>query len=219
MAEDVSMRGPLNAAEQPMWDAWMVEAELVEARVPRSAMPEGSRGQWTIERFEVTEEDSRHLFRKDIRNRKQRPTVWTPPGIYTRLTTEHPTAWGWPGGEIMTDRLGELRAIADFLSRASGSILECGLGLGLFVQAAIAMPAIGTITVIEVEPDIIEMVGSQFNDPRLTIIEGDFRRWHAGVRRFDRAWIDTIQAHNERSVISRYQRCADQVCLYEPLVA
>lgn len=211
---DMSMRGPLSATERALYDARMAEWEALIAIVPQCTLPQGDVGQWRIEKYEITPEDSWHLLRKDMRN--GRWDYWTPPGIYTRLTTDRPTDWGWPGGVIMHDQADELRPVAASLEGASGALLECGLGLGLFVTAAFARPAVTALTVVEIDPDIAAVVGSKFSDPRLKIVVGDFRVWSPSKGAgFQRVWIDTIGAHNTPAVAHRYSGFAADIRFYE----
>lgn len=191
MTIDMSMRGPLSKQEQGTFDSWMEDFDALVKRVPKCQIEPAEFGQWRIERWEVTEQDSWHLLRKDLRNKEAIPKAWTPPGTYTRLVTDKPTEWGFPGGEIMQDGLIELQFIDDCLKGASGDVLEVGLGLGLFITACIQINAITSLTVLEIDPDIAGYVGKRFDDSRLRIINTDFRKWSPD-RRFDKTWFDTI---------------------------
>lgn len=212
--KDMSMRGPLNVDESLIFDDWLAEWQAFIKRVPQCIVPDATFGQWQISRTEITVEDSWHLLRKDLRNGGKRK-VFAAPGFYTRLTTNQPTSWGYEGGELMNDTRGELDFIDSCLVGAAGDVLECGLGLGLFIPAALARPEITSLTVLEIEPAIIEYVGAYFSDPRLKIIEADFRTWKPEKTNYNRIWLDTIQEHNEPSAVAKMESLGD-VRLYYP---
>lgn len=212
---DTSMMGPLDAAEQALWGAWSADFEGLSNAVPRSPIADAAAGPWRIEHFGISEAESRHLLRKDIRNGRAAPGFWTPPGTYSRLTADAETFWGFRG-EIMVDTRTELAFIAGALAGASGDLLECGLGLGLLVRAALLMPAVNSITVVEVDADVMAMVAPYVADPRVTIVHADFREWAppAGAS-FSRAIFDTIAAHNSMAVVERYSAAAADMRFYE----
>lgn len=216
---DISMCGPLSATEQIVWDQWMTEWRELITLVPQCKLLENSFGQWRIEKYGIIDTVSRHLFRKDLRNGFTSPNVWTPPGTYTRLTTDKPTVWGWPGGVIMHDQMEELRFIADCLVGTAGDILECGLGLGLFISAALMRPDVTSLTIVEIEPDILKEIGGRFADKRLKLIKGDFRTYDFNGATFDTVWLDTIGTHNTPAVVAKYQEITSSLKFYESPVS
>lgn len=210
---DMSMRGPLNANEQDVYDRWMAYWKGLVSRVPQCSFAPATVGQWRIERYEITQEDSWHLLRKDLREKRSDPFAWTPPGTYTRLTTDEPTKWGWPGGVIMHDQLVELRFIDQCLSDVSGHVLEVGLGLGLFVEACLKESGVKSLTVLEIDPDIAGYVGGTFNDKRLRIVNVDFRDWQPDEQ-FDRGWFDTI-ARDAKDGQAKFSRVVRDLRFYD----
>ena len=57
---------------------------------------------------------------------------------------------------------------------ARGRVLVTGLGLGCAVRGLLASPAVEHVDVVEIDPDIIRIVGAEFaEDPRVNLIHGD----------------------------------------------
>ena len=147
-------------------------------------VPEGISGDWQVERFEVTEEQA--SFAR-LRASLHAPYRESPPaGYYTRLMRR-----GWL---VMSDTPAEIRDHRWAISEAKGSVLVNGLGLGVVVQAMLNRPQVEHLTVIEISPDVIALVGphyqSRYGD-RLEIIEADALTWKPpkGVR-YDVVWHD-----------------------------
>lgn len=85
----------------------------------------------------------------------------------------------------MSDTPAEMRDLAPlFWQPPSGRILVNGLGLGCVIHGLLASKEVTSIDVVEIDPDVIELVGSQIKDPRLTIHEGDAFtiQWPVGMR-------------------------------------
>lgn len=58
-----------------------------------------------------------------------------------------------------------------------GHVVVAGLGLGLIVHALQDNPRVDRITVVEIEQDVIDLVGPLLKLDRLEIVHGDFRDW------------------------------------------
>lgn len=169
--------------------AWTAEWNAARAVVPQCALPESQSGPWWIEKYEITPRESERLLRKDIKNNGGRRKLWTPAGIYTRLATNGARNYAYCG-EMMYDTMEELALIRDFLSVASGSILVSGLGLGILPTAALLRSDIASITILEIEPDVIALSG-KFDDPRINIIPADCWAWQPpNGATFDWVWHD-----------------------------
>ena len=57
---------------------------------------------------------------------------------------------------------------------AKGTVITAGLGLGLIAHALLENPAVTNITVVEKEPDVINLIRKYIPDSnKLTIIEGN----------------------------------------------
>lgn len=68
-------------------------------------------------------------------------------------------------------------AMEDHARHYSGHVLCAGLGLGLIVHTLSDNMAVDHITVVERERDVIELIGPQVPQHKLTIIEGDFHKF------------------------------------------
>lgn len=156
------------------------------ARVPwrdacrvTNVLEERTKGPWRVERFTVTKEHAILQFREMLTGRD------CPPGEYTRLMHEK-------RGVVMSDTRAEINDLAWlFYSNPRGRVLVNGLGLGCVLSGLLNIEEVESIDVVEIDPDVIELVGSQIKDPRLTIHEADaFKiKWPVGVT-WDFVWHD-----------------------------
>jgi hypothetical protein len=151
-------------------------------------VPEGQSGNWRVERFVVTERDAdleriRSAFASSARR------IPVPAGHYTRLM--HGTGFG---ALVMSDTPAEMNDHRYAIHLAKGKVLVNGLGLGVVVQAMLEKPEVDHLTVIEISPDVIALVGDHYKErygDRVEIIEADALTWKApkGVR-YDVVWHD-----------------------------
>lgn len=135
------------------------------------SVPEGQSGDWKISKFTVTKEEADLEHLRAIFN-PQRPYRVCPPGEYTRLTCK--------GTIIMSDTPDEIRDHMPMVYAAKGDILITGLGLGMVLQACLRKPEVAHATVIELSPDVINLVGNHYQQmfgDRLTIINVDAMTW------------------------------------------
>ncbi len=112
-----------------------------------------------------------------------------PPGVYTELLHDQ-------RGLIMSDVPAEIAGALPFLDHAEqlrrGRVLITGLGLGIVPARLLAYGDIARIDVIEIDPDVIQLVtrGSRDQqapnawaaDPRLHVHPGDAHTWLPGKR-------------------------------------
>lgn len=163
-------------------------------------VPEGESGRFRVERFEVSDEDAaRERLRAVINSFSRRMPV--PAGQYTRLIR-------FPVDSrllasftlVMSDTPAEIRDHMYAVSLAHGRVLVNGLGLGVVVQAMLRKPEVECLTVVEIEPDVISLVGPYYQEmfgDRLEIIEADALEWKAPVGdRFDVVWHDIWDSVN-----------------------
>lgn len=110
-------------------------------------------GEFTLERFTITKDNI------SIRNP-------LPCGDYVRLMER--------GEVVMSDTPMEKRTNKKFIRYAHGDVFIAGLGIGLVVLPIQEKEDVTSITILEKNPEIIEMVGEQLplND-KVTIIQGD----------------------------------------------
>lgn len=146
-------------------------------------VPEGVHGDVAVERFTV-EADAIENIRLSFSGRGCRP------GTYTRMTRK--------GRLWMSDTSAEKRdhsIIAGVCARPeTRRVLVNGLGLGMIVQSALQNPAVEHIDVVEIDPDVIALVGPHYEaSGRVTIHQADAyeqcRAWPKGTT-WDAAWHD-----------------------------
>jgi len=150
------------------------------------SIPVGEAGRWKIKKFTVSEEASKLNQMQNIFNGSGR---YCPPGDYTGI---------FNGGfnPVMSDTNDELRDLHEVFSHGTGRIIVNGLGLGCVVRGLLVKPSVMHIDVVEIDADVISLVGPTFADePRVTIHEGDAFtfKWPKGAV-WDCAWHDVWPA-------------------------
>lgn len=142
-------------------------------------VPEGDVGRWGVRRFDVTEEDARFQHIRAAIGGGIRRRTFIVPGTYTRLIRwgEHGPDAPMSGVTVMSDTPDEiadhLGAIREVTLRG-GRVLIHGLGLGMVVAAALRCDGVTGVDVVELEQDVIDLVGPHYTaDPRVTIHHGD----------------------------------------------
>jgi hypothetical protein len=178
-------------------DSWTVQYKLEMARLReltspfKVELPEGTSGDWAVERFEVPEEPNMYLMRAHRDGRA------VPGGTYTRLKNNTEPVF-------MSDTPAELGDLFELLTKAEGDILITGLGIGMLPRILLSEELLGrvsarsrrlgpitSVTVVELEQDVINLVAPHLEDPRLTVVHGDAFKWKPGKdQRFDWAWHD-----------------------------
>jgi hypothetical protein len=146
-------------------------------------IPEGKSGDWAVERFTVSEHESKIDMISAILNHHRR---FVPIGTYTRLL--------YKGRVIMSDTPNEIQDHMWFIRNAKGNILINGLGLGMALQACLEKPEVTHVTVIEISEDVIALVAPHFSEKygdRVEIINADAMEWKPpkGVR-YNAVWHD-----------------------------
>jgi hypothetical protein len=139
--------------------------------------PEESRGSWHIRRFTVEMDLPLLRLMRDGRG--------TLPGRYTMLRHDS-------RGVVMSDTMAEIGDHREVYRRARGRVLLHGLGLGCILQAVLSKESVAHVDVVEIDPDVIALVGRHFaGDPRVTIHHGDCltHRWPKQAR-WDAVWHD-----------------------------
>lgn len=122
-------------------------------------VPEGTCGKWTIKRITVSEEEAKFpQLRAMMKGRG-----YVPPGTYTQLHCNG-------RGIVMSDTPDERRDHYEPVYRARGHILINGLGIGMVLAAALKKPEVTKATVIEIDPDVVALVGPAYADARVQII-------------------------------------------------
>lgn len=132
--------------------------------IPNVTVPEGQKGKWKIERFIVSEQDEKMTHMQSIFSGGR---GYVPAGTYTKLSCVG-------RGTIMSDTPDEKRDHLHAVWKASGHCLINGLGLGMVLNAVLQRNAtlpVTKVTVIELEQDVIDLVGPHYlSDPRVEIV-------------------------------------------------
>lgn len=137
-------------------------------------VPEGSKGDWVVERFTVDREDFHSLFAG-----RAVPVGQT----FTRLMRG--------GTLVMSDTPAEMRDHMEPVYKAKGSCLINGLGLGMVLQAVLAKPEVTDVTVVEISQDLVDLVAPHYADPRLTVVCADaFEYVLPKGKRYQMVWHD-----------------------------
>jgi len=127
------------------------------------SIPEGTKGHWRVERFQVDQSDSNMS--------KMRAIVgggrgYIPPGTYTQLIHAK-------RGVVMSDTPDERRDHRLAVQKSHGHVLINGLGIGMVLAAILKKTEVEHITVVEIDPDVIDLVGPHYSSDRVDIIECD----------------------------------------------
>ena len=144
-------------------------------------VPDGISGNWSIESFTVSKQDSDF---QNIRALFQNGRGSLPSGNYKKLKHN--------GTMVMSNVPDEIRDFQNFLYSAHGHILINGLGLGVLVSGLLKKETVTGITIIEKSTDVIKLSGSTYlKDKRVKIINSDAFIYAPplGVR-YDCVWHD-----------------------------
>ena len=134
---------------------------------------------WKLEKFEIKQGNFRAMIDGIM------------PGKYIRLTHN--------GECVMSDTDMEQRTNLRFCSKAYGDIIIGGLGIGMIIMAIQDKPEVKSITVIEKNQEVIDLVASQLNfNEKVNIICADVFEWkpERGVK-YDMAYMDIWNWINE----------------------
>ena len=128
---------------------------------------------WKLEKFEVKNDDLLYAFRSGV-----------DPGNYIRLMHN--------GKLVMSDTDMEKRTNAEFCSKAHGDVLIGGLGIGLIVLAIQDKPEVNSITILECNQDVVDLVATQLPlNNKVKIIQTDVFTWKPDKgMRYDTIYMD-----------------------------
>ena len=127
---------------------------------------------WKLEKFEIEPDNSRVISDGIV------------PGTYVRLIHN--------GECVMSEEDAGKHTNKKFCSKAHGDIIIGGLGIGMIVMAIQDKPEVNTITVIEKNQEVIDLVASQldFNDKVHIVCADVFElKPERGVK-YDMAYMD-----------------------------
>lgn len=172
-----------------------------------------SNDRFKIEKFEVTK-DKADLYNMSLLfggqgDRQVRP------GTYTRLVELKDDSRVLWMSDTSAERKDHWEPLFE-IEKRGGDVLIAGLGLGMIASAALKFKHVTSVTVIEIDPGVIDLIAPQLNDPRLTIIEADIFKWkppvgaHYSVAYFD-VWptlcTDNLMEYDK--VKRRFAKCSD----------
>jgi hypothetical protein len=143
-------------------------------------VPEGTAGEWSVQRFTVRKEDIVLQFGDMLHGR------FVPPGDYTRLVRGHTV--------VMSDTPDERRDHAEVIYRARGRVFLAGLGLGCVLQEVALKEEVEQVTVVEKSREVIDLVWphyrERFGAERIRLYEADVFEFPLGTERYELAWFD-----------------------------
>ena len=124
-----------------------------------------------------------------------------PEGDYTVLYRKFGESWL----NIMQDTAQEYDEHTWLIPKMSGDILIAGLGLGVVNVGLLANDAVTSVTIIEKEQDVIDLVWDDCaKDDRFTLIHADISTWEIpDGSSWDAGWFDTWLTTDEK--LSEYQ--------------
>ena len=135
-------------------------------------LSEASLNDWYIKKFEIAE------------NNLYAQVHGIMPGKYVKLMQGMSV--------VMSDTDMEKETNAEFCSKAHGDIIIGGLGIGMIIMAIQDKPEVKTITVIEKNKEVIELISSQlkFND-KVKIVHDDVYSWMPdNDKKYDMRYMD-----------------------------
>ncbi len=148
-------------------------------------VPAGAVGNCVVEQFEVDKEAASFSALRAAISYNSAGRA-TPAGKYTAL---------WINGSIMmSDTPSEVADLFGAFRDARGRCLVNGLGLGVVVHGFLMKPDVEHVTVVEINSDVVELVGSHWIEKygdRLTIVVGNALTYRPLANtRFGYVWHD-----------------------------
>jgi hypothetical protein len=183
-------------------------------------VPEGTLDGITVERFEVVR-DSFEYLSSVIHDGARAPR----PGVYTRLSRD---GYLWMS-DTTAERRDHYGPLLQMWRYDAKRVLINGLGLGVIVNAALALPSVEHIDVVEIDERVAKLVGPHYEKSgRVTIHIADayeqMKRWPANTH-WDVGWSDiwpTLSEDNLREMTrlnrSYGRRCDWHACWGQQLV-
>ncbi len=137
-------------------------------------IPEATRGSYRIERFTTDREDVHSML----------SGRGVPIGeSFTRLMRGRTV--------VMSDTPSEMRDHYSAVNVARGSCLINGLGIGMVLSAILRKEGVTDVTVVELSPEVIEMVAPSYQDSRVTIVQADALKYKPPVgKHYQMVWHD-----------------------------
>jgi len=145
--------------------------------------PDGSCGPWSIETFEIDERAASFSRVRAVVTGNRFEVVEA--GTYRRLV--HRTR-----GVVMSNTRMEKSTNTGAWMAARGHVLINGLGLGMLLGAILRKPEVEFVRVIEIDPDVISLVGPTFaGRENVEIVQADALAYRPEkAERYTFAWHD-----------------------------
>lgn len=129
--------------------------------------PNAESENWLIRTFEITRDNWQAIMRDGI-----------PVGTYVSLNCKKPVERGMFNSCMMSNTPMELFTNQKCLNNASGNVLIAGLGIGLLPASLADKESVTSITIIELEQEVIDLVEPLFranvkNADKIKIIKAD----------------------------------------------
>lgn len=147
---------------------------------PPVVVPAGKCGVAEVTKFTVDQHDAAMFNLRSMVNGAGHRAVSE--GDYTRLTVN--------GVLMMSDTPAEMRDHVVAVRQARGHCLVFGLGLGLVANAMAAKPEVTKVTVVELEPDVIDLIAPHLHR-KVEVVQCDALKFKPGKgERWDVVWAD-----------------------------
>lgn len=149
------------------------------------SVPEGKSGVWSVVKYTVSPEQETYQRLRCMFN-PQRETRVVPAGSYTGLFRGDTL--------VMSDTPDEIKDHMGVINSARGNVYVAGLGLGMVTRAILEKDTVDKVTVVELSPDVIKLVGTELKEKygdRLEIVNANAMTWlPPDGTKYDLAWFD-----------------------------
>jgi hypothetical protein len=119
---------------------------------------------------------------------------------------------------IMQDSHAEYKEHQWLWDNATGDVLVGGLGIGMLHQKLIDNPNVTSVTIIELEQDVVDLVWEHcIKDDSFTLVVADFETWNPPEgSSFDTVWGDTWLVDNSLTMKDYSTLIRDRYSQYTP---
>jgi spermidine synthase len=146
---------------------------------------EGETENFKLEHFYVSELETNRLQLNDLVN-DRREYTGLKSGTYVRLCDKRKGV----NKVVMSDTFMERKSNHEFYQHARGDLLMGGLGLGMVLLAVQDKPEVNSVTVVEIEQEIIDLILPELPlNSKVNVVQGDIVRF-ATNHLFDTIYFD-----------------------------
>lgn len=117
------------------------------------------------------------------------------------------------GQTVMSNTDMEKRTNSDFVRKAYGDILVGGLGIGMIILEVQDKEDVDTITIVEKNAEVIELLADVPFNEKVKIIQDDIFTWKPRERRFDVIYLD-IWSYIDSDVYQEMKRLKNKYQRY-----